>query len=105
MPRATDIMPITEFTRAYQKVIRELKKHGQPTVLTVDGKPSIVVQDARAYQETLDTLDALYLEEAVQRALDDPRPSISVEELRRRLGLSKKSPTKSKAETRKRRAA
>jgi len=104
MPRATDIMPITEFTRAYQKVIRELRKHGQPTVLTVDGKPSVVVQDARAYQETLDALDALYVEEAVQKALDDPRPSMSVEDLRRRLGLPKKK-SRPKPEPRKRRAA
>lgn len=101
MPRATDIMPITAFTRAYQKVVKDLKKHKRPTVLTVDGRPSVVIQDAHAYEEMINALDALYVDEAVGRAMDDPRPSISVDELREHFGLLKKRSTRTVGRKRK----
>jgi hypothetical protein len=95
MPRATDIMPITGFTRAYQKVCRELKKHGRPTVLTVDGKPAVVVQDAAAYDKLLSLIDSLYVEMKVAEVLDNPRPGMSLDELKARLSASAKQGWKS----------
>lgn len=91
MLRATDIMPITGFTRSYQQVVRALKKHGRPTVLTIDGKPSVVVQDAAAYQKSLELLDAMYIDMMVDRAMADKRPSMTVDQLRARLGTLKSS--------------
>ncbi len=88
MPRATDIMPITGFTRSYQKVVRELKKHGRPKVLTIDGKPSVVILDAAAYERLM---DALYMDREVLKGLADDRPMISVSEARARIAALAKA--------------
>jgi PHD/YefM family antitoxin component YafN of YafNO toxin-antitoxin module len=85
MLRATDIMPITEFTRNYKKVIAMLKKAGRPFVLTIDGKPAVVIQDANAFDQTLERLDARYAGEAVSRAIEDLRPSMTAEQLQTKL--------------------
>ena len=82
MPRATDIMPITQFTRAYQSALKRLRKHGRPQVLTVDGKPAVIVQDAAAYDELL---DQLYIATELARGLADDRPPVSVQAARARI--------------------
>ena len=45
--------PVT-FKRDSNKVMRQMKKTKEPTVLTVNGKAAIVVQDAEGYQSLLD---------------------------------------------------
>ena len=103
MPRATDIMPMTGFTRAYKKVVRELRKSGRPRVLTIDGKPSLVILDAAAFDRLVDLVDAEYIENAVEKALADRRPGISVDQLRDHIGSLKRKTARSRAA--KRRAA
>ncbi len=95
MPRATDIMPITGFTRAYQKVIRELKRHGRPKVLTIDGKPSLVILDPAAFDRLVDAVDAEYVGRAVSEALADRRPGITVDQLRAHISSLKRESARS----------
>lgn len=48
-----DIRPLSEFQRNTLASIRRLNKSGRPEVLTRNGKASVVVQDAVAYQKLL----------------------------------------------------
>ncbi len=63
--------PLPEFTRDAAAAIRRLRDTGQPEVLTVDGEPAVVVQDAKSYQQLLDRLDRLETIEAIRQALDE----------------------------------
>jgi len=52
-----DISPLTEFKRDSARMIAHIKESGRPQILTVNGKPSVVVMDAAAWQEMQDQLD------------------------------------------------
>jgi prevent-host-death family protein len=52
-----DIRPLTEFKRDTARMIAQIKETGRPQILTVNGKPSVVVMDAAAWQEMQDQLD------------------------------------------------
>jgi prevent-host-death family protein len=52
-----DIRSLSEFQRHTRTHIRRLEKTGRPEVLTVNGKASVVVQDAAAYQKLLEELE------------------------------------------------
>lgn len=52
-----DIKPLSNFKRDSGSVINQLKRTGQPVVLTINGKAEIVVQDAKSYQRLLTLLD------------------------------------------------
>ena len=52
-----NIYPLSDFQRNAKDFISQLKKSQQPIVLTVNGKAALVIQDAEAYQELLDSLD------------------------------------------------
>ena len=49
----TNIHSLSDFNRNTKEHIKRLKKTGEPEVLTVNGKASLVVQDADSYQELL----------------------------------------------------
>ncbi len=51
-----DICPLTAFKRHTSDVMSQIKRTHRPVVLTVNGKAELVVQDAAAYQQTLDRL-------------------------------------------------
>jgi prevent-host-death family protein len=65
------ILPLTDFKRNTTEVREQLKASGQPAVLTVDGRPELVVQDAAAYQKLLEKLEKAEIQAAVQRGLED----------------------------------
>jgi prevent-host-death family protein len=46
--------------------MNQMKKTHRPVVLTVNGKPQIVVQDAKSYQEILDRLERFETVEAIR---------------------------------------
>jgi len=46
-----DIRPLTEFKRDTSRFVSRLKQTGRPAILTVNGKPSLVVIDAQAWQD------------------------------------------------------
>jgi len=52
-----DITPLTEFKRSSARIIARIKESGRPQILTVNGKPSVVVMDAGAWQDMQDQLD------------------------------------------------
>ena len=52
-----DIQSLSTFKRNTNELISQMKETGNPIVLTVNGKAELVVQDAVAYQQLLDTLE------------------------------------------------
>ena len=65
--------PLAEFERDPEATIQRLKNTGQPEVLTVDGKPAVVVQDVKSYQRLLDALDRAEAIEGIRRGLEEMR--------------------------------
>ena len=51
---ANESQSLSAFKRDTAKVAARLKETGKPLVLTVNGKPEMVVQDAAAYQRLLE---------------------------------------------------
>jgi prevent-host-death family protein len=54
-----DIHSLTDFKRRTSELVQQLHKTKRPIVLTVNGRPEVVVQEANAYQQLLDRLEAL----------------------------------------------
>jgi PHD/YefM family antitoxin component YafN of YafNO toxin-antitoxin module len=63
-----DIRSLSEFQRNTRVHIKRLSKTGRPEVLTVNGKASVVVQDAAAYQKLLDQLEQAKTAAAIESA-------------------------------------
>ena len=63
-----DIRSLSEFQRHTRVHLRRLSKTGRPEVLTVNGKASVVVQDAAAYQKLLDQLEEVKTAAAIAAA-------------------------------------
>jgi PHD/YefM family antitoxin component YafN of YafNO toxin-antitoxin module len=59
-----DIRSLTEFQRHTKAHLKRLKATGRPTVLTVNGKAELIVQDAAAFEEMLDAI------RGIQRGLE-----------------------------------
>lgn len=73
MIRLDDIFSLSDFQRRTKQHVLRLRATGRPTVLTVNGRPELVVHDAASYQEILDSLE---------RARDAPAPeSVGTTEL------------------------
>jgi prevent-host-death family protein len=68
-----DIQPLTTFRNNSVKMMQRLKKTRRPIILTVNGKPEAVVQDAAAYQRLLDLAADANEEEAIRQGLEDMR--------------------------------
>jgi prevent-host-death family protein len=89
-----DIRPLTEFKRNTSGLMIQMKKTRRPVVLTVNGKPELVVQDAESYQQIRDRLERLEAVEAIRlgiAAADEGRVKPArqaLAELQERLGIS-----------------
>ena len=66
-----DIDSLSRFKRNTADYLRQMKKTGQPVVLTVNGKAELVVQDAASYQKLLDLIDRLQTVQELREGLDD----------------------------------
>jgi hypothetical protein len=64
------IHPLTDFKRNTAEFRERLRKSGLPAVLTVEGRPELVVQDAAAYQRMLDLLERAETIEGIHRGLE-----------------------------------
>ena len=49
-----DIRSLTEFKRDTSRFVARLKETGRPSVLTVNGRPELVIMAAKIWQETQD---------------------------------------------------
>lgn len=67
MFRTDSIYSLTDFQRNARSHLERLKESGQPEILTINGQAEIVVQNATAYQDMVDKLDAI---EGVRRGLE-----------------------------------
>ena len=52
-----DIHPLSDFRRRTTEFLKKLKETGRPMVLTLNGRPEIVVLEASAYQRLVSRLD------------------------------------------------
>ena len=65
----SDIHTLDSFRRKTREHVERLQSTGRPEVLTVNGEPSVVVQDAVAYQRQQEKIEVLEaLTESVQQA-------------------------------------
>ena len=53
------IHPVSDFSRKPEEYIKRLKATGKPEILTVNGKAEVIIQDAQAYEDMVNLLDAL----------------------------------------------
>jgi prevent-host-death family protein len=65
-----DIYSLTEFQRNTRDHLARLRETGRPSVLTVNGRAEIVVQDAASYQAFLDMVERAEAILAVQEGLE-----------------------------------
>jgi prevent-host-death family protein len=74
-----DITPLTQFKRDSARMIAEIKKTGRPQILTVNGKPSVVVMDAAAWQDMQDQLDYAETVAEIRKGLTQARAGEGVD--------------------------
>ena len=71
MKLTRDIQSLSVFKRDSSKFIKQMKKTGQPIVLTVNGKAAAVVHDPDSYQEYLRDKDRQETIAGVKRGIED----------------------------------
>ncbi len=90
-----DIQPLTTFRNNSVKMMQRLKKTRRPIILTVNGKPEAVVQDATAYQRLLDLAAAADVNEGIRQGMEELRQGKGrpakefFEEMRKKHGISR----------------
>ncbi|AFZ59275.1 type II toxin-antitoxin system Phd/YefM family antitoxin [Anabaena cylindrica FACHB-243] len=89
-----DIQSLSTFKRNTNELISQMKKTGNPVVLTVNGKAELVVQDAEAYQKLLDAVEKLETLIGIKKGLEDIATGNTqslnqfIEEMQRKHGIS-----------------
>ena len=71
MKLTRDIQSLSVFKRDSSKFIKQMKKTGQPIVLTVNGKAAAVVHDPDSYQAYLRDKDRQEAITGIRRGLAD----------------------------------
>ncbi len=71
MKLTRDIQSLSVFKRDTSKFLKQMKKTGQPIVLTVNGKAAAVVHDPDSYQEYLRDKDRQETIAGIRRGLAD----------------------------------
>lgn len=93
MFKTQDICSLSDFVRNASRHVDRLRESRRPELLTLNGTPELVVQNAQAYEELLDRLDELEtlaaLNEAateIERGEGEPASEVFAR-LRRDLGI------------------
>src|SRR5229473_6448061 len=66
-----DIRTLSEFKRNTVQLVRQLKKTGEPIILTLNGKAEVVILDAASYGRVREALDRLETLEGIHEGLKD----------------------------------
>lgn len=69
MNDTTATASLADFRRLTPKQINLMRKQGKPLLLTVAGKPSLVVQDAKAYNKLLAAIERAEAVAGVKRGM------------------------------------
>lgn len=73
MKLTRDIQSLTAFKRDTNRLVKQIKETKAPLILTVNGKPSVVVQDAESYDELMRLKDQMEMIAAVKKGLESMR--------------------------------
>ena len=68
---ARDIQSLSHFKRNTAQVMKQMRKSGNPVVLTVNGKAEVIVQDAASYQEIVRRLERAEAVAAIRQGVDE----------------------------------
>lgn len=68
-----DVHSLSDFQRNAKKMLKDLKKSKRPALLTVNGKGTVVVQDAKAYEAMVSRIDELLALPKILEGLEDVR--------------------------------
>lgn len=66
-----DTCSLSEFQSSARTHLKRLKESGRPEMLTVDGKPELVVQALESYQRLLDVVKRAEAVQGVRRGLEE----------------------------------
>jgi PHD/YefM family antitoxin component YafN of YafNO toxin-antitoxin module len=73
MADAEGTCSLNDLRRFTRSDVRKLESSGRPVVLTVNGRPELVIQSAKAYQQLLNDRDLLNSLRRIRRGLDQAR--------------------------------
>lgn len=71
MKFSRDIQSLSVFKRDTSKFLKQMKKTGEPIVLTINGKAAMIVQDAESYEQSLHKWDRRDRIASVKRGIAD----------------------------------
>ena len=74
-----DIRPLTEFKRDTVRFMSRLEETGRPSVLTVNGKPALVVMDAEVWQDVSDRFEYARAVAGIRQGLDQAHDGQGIE--------------------------
>ena len=70
---AQDIQPLTTFRNNSVKMMKQIKRTKRPIVLTVNGRPEMVVQSVAEYQRLRELEEAEDIRQAIREGEEDIR--------------------------------
>ena len=74
-----DIRPLAEFKRDTGRFMSRLKETGRPAVLTVDGKPALVVMDTDTWQDVSERLEYARTVAGIREGLEQAQDGQGIE--------------------------
>ena len=71
---STSILPqnihsLTDFLRHHKRHLQQLKRSRRPSVLTLNGKAEVIVQDAAAYQEMIEAVEEAQTKQGIAEGI------------------------------------
>lgn len=92
-----DIQSLSDFKQNASKYVKQVQATKEPLVLTVNGRPAVVVQDAADYERMADVTEYALTVAAIRESLDDvenssnwPTANKVFSQIRRRNSLPKR---------------
>ena len=74
-----DIRPLTEFKRHTVQFMSRLRETGRPSVLTVNGKPALVIMDAEAWQDVSERFEYARTVAGIRQGLEQAHDGQGIE--------------------------